>query len=87
MQTCVDCKEQHWIANVSFCVNWSSSPVNALSPVSHPRQEHCESQMLRKRVKELETEYKQLQLEGQVKESRVVELESDVEVPFHTICE
>uniref|UniRef100_A0A3Q3VX76 Uncharacterized protein n=1 Tax=Mola mola TaxID=94237 RepID=A0A3Q3VX76_MOLML len=43
------------------------------------RQEHCESQMLRKRVKELETEYKQLQLEGQVKESRVVELESDVE--------
>lgn len=56
--------------------------MNALSPISHPRQEHCESQMLRKRVKELETEYKQLQLEGQVKESRVVELESDVEVHF-----
>eukprot|EP00066_Takifugu_rubripes_P006831 XP_003971903.1 PREDICTED: macoilin-like [Takifugu rubripes] len=43
------------------------------------RQEHCESQMLRKRVKELETEYKQLQLECQVTESRVVELESEVE--------
>lgn len=38
--------------------------------------------MLRKRVKELETEYKQLQLEGQVTESRVVELESEVEVSF-----
>ncbi|TMS12054.1 Macoilin, partial [Larimichthys crocea] len=43
------------------------------------RQEHCETQMLRKRVKDLETEYKQLQLECQVKESRVVDLESDVE--------
>uniref|UniRef100_A0A3Q1GI99 Si:dkey-12h9.6 n=1 Tax=Acanthochromis polyacanthus TaxID=80966 RepID=A0A3Q1GI99_9TELE len=42
-------------------------------------QEHCETQMLRKRVKDLETEYKQLQLEYQVKESRVVDLESDVE--------
>ncbi|XP_074541736.1 macoilin-1 [Halichoeres trimaculatus] len=43
------------------------------------RQEHCETQMLRKRVKDLETEYKQLQLEFQVKESRVVDLESDIE--------
>ncbi|CAL8315491.1 unnamed protein product [Lota lota] len=43
------------------------------------RQEHSETQMLRKRVKELETEYKQLQLEYQVKEGRVVDLESDVE--------
>ncbi|XP_067428884.1 macoilin [Thunnus thynnus] len=43
------------------------------------RQEHTETQMLRKRVKDLETEYKQLQLEYQVKESRVVDLESDVE--------
>ncbi|XP_029984036.1 macoilin-1 [Sphaeramia orbicularis] len=43
------------------------------------RQEHSETQMLRKRVKDLETEYKQLQLEYQVKESRVVDLESDVE--------
>lgn len=36
--------------------------------------------MLRKRVKDLETEYKQLQLQYQVKESRVLDLESDVEV-------
>ncbi|KAM9704169.1 macoilin-1 [Menidia menidia] len=43
------------------------------------RQEHCETQMLRKRVKDLETEYKQLQLEYQVKDSRVVDLERDVE--------
>ncbi|XP_047243574.1 macoilin-1 isoform X3 [Girardinichthys multiradiatus] len=43
------------------------------------RQEHCETQMLRKRVKDLETEYKQLQLEYQVKESRVVDLERDFE--------
>lgn len=50
--------------------------------VSYTRQEHCETQMLRKRVKDLETEYKQLQLECQVKESRVVDLESDVEVSF-----
>ncbi|KAM4600514.1 macoilin-1 [Polymixia lowei] len=42
------------------------------------RQEHCETQMLRKRVKDLETEYKQLQLEYQVTEGRVVDLESDV---------
>uniref|UniRef100_A0A3P9NME8 Si:dkey-12h9.6 n=1 Tax=Poecilia reticulata TaxID=8081 RepID=A0A3P9NME8_POERE len=42
-------------------------------------QEHCETQMLRKRVKDLETEYKQLQLEYQVKESRVVDLERDIE--------
>uniref|UniRef100_A0A8C2ZQY3 Si:dkey-12h9.6 n=1 Tax=Cyclopterus lumpus TaxID=8103 RepID=A0A8C2ZQY3_CYCLU len=41
------------------------------------RQEHCETQMLRKRVKDLETEYKQLQLECQVKESRVLDLEND----------
>ncbi|KAF7650692.1 hypothetical protein LDENG_00121680 [Lucifuga dentata] len=43
------------------------------------RQEHTETQMLRKRVKDLETEYKQLQLEYQVKESRMVDLERDVE--------
>lgn len=41
--------------------------------------------MLRKRVKDLETEYKQLQLEYQVKESRVVDLESDVEVSVFTL--
>lgn len=57
------------------------------SPISYTRQEHCETQMLRKRVKELETEYKQLQLEYQVKESRMVDLESDVEVSFYNIWE
>lgn len=55
--------------------------------VSYTRQEHCETQMLRKRVKDLETEYKQLQLEYQVKESRVVDLESEVEVSFYTFWE
>lgn len=50
--------------------------------ISYTRQEHSETQMLRKRVKDLETEYKQLQLEYQVKESRVVDLENDVEVSF-----
>ncbi|XP_017267518.1 macoilin-1 isoform X2 [Kryptolebias marmoratus] len=43
------------------------------------RQEHCETQMLRKRVKDLETEFKQLQLEYQGKESRVVDLEREIE--------
>lgn len=38
--------------------------------------------MLRKRVKDLETEYKQLQRESQVKESRLLDLESDLEVLF-----
>lgn len=55
--------------------------------VSYTRQEHSETQMLRKRVKDLETEYKQLQLEYQVKESRVVDLESDVEVSFYSTWE
>lgn len=55
--------------------------------ISYTRQEHCETQMLRKRVKDLETEYKQLQLECQVKESRVLDLESDVEVYFYSIWE
>lgn len=55
--------------------------------VSYTRQEHSETQMLRKRVKDLETEYKQLQLEYQVKESRVVDLESDVEVFFYSTWE
>lgn len=55
--------------------------------VSYTRQEHSETQMLRKRVKDLETEYKQLQLECQVKESRVVDLESDVEVSSSSVWE
>lgn len=43
------------------------------------RQEHAESLMLRKKTKDLETEYKQLQLEFQGKEGRVVALEKEVE--------
>lgn len=58
----------------------SSSRSKRILSISYTRQEHCETQMLRKRVKDLETEYKQLQLEYQVKESRVVDLESDIEV-------
>lgn len=79
--------------HVSFCVKlvFISSKTRLLLlqtvtfSISYTRQEHCETQMLRKRVKDLETEYKQLQLECQVKESRVLDLESDVEVSFHTI--
>lgn len=77
--------------DASFCVfgAWSPSVGAHTLIFSHldTRQEHCESQMLRKRVKELETEYKQLQLECQVTESRVLELESEVEVSFYTILE
>ncbi|XP_028858182.1 macoilin-1 isoform X2 [Denticeps clupeoides] len=43
------------------------------------RQEQTESLMLRKKAKELETEYKQLQLDYQVKEGRVLVLEKEVE--------
>lgn len=83
-------------ANVlfSFCVNWSADNPAPFSPIqtdnlsiSYTRQEHCETQMLRKRVKDLETEYKQLQLEYQVKESRVVDLERDIEVSFSSVWE
>lgn len=68
----------------SLQLQWDSCPCSntLIFSISYTRQEHCETQMLRKRVKELETEYKQLQLEYQVKESRVVDLESDVEVFF-----
>ncbi|XP_075893619.1 macoilin-like isoform X2 [Nelusetta ayraudi] len=52
---------------------------SAARSLTTSRQEHCETQMLRKRAKELETECKQLQLECQVKEGRVLELEGDVE--------
>lgn len=57
------------------------APLSRCSPrVAHSRQEHCESHMLRKRVKELEAECKDLQLECQVKEGRALELEGDLEV-------
>ncbi|KAG5276845.1 hypothetical protein AALO_G00110450 [Alosa alosa] len=43
------------------------------------RQEQTETLMLRKKVKDLETEYKQLQLECQGKEGQVLALEKEVE--------
>ncbi|CAJ1076988.1 macoilin-1 [Xyrichtys novacula] len=52
---------------------------SARSLTNNRQQEHSETQMFRKRVKDLETEYKQLQLDFQLKESRVVDLERDVE--------
>ena len=48
--------------------------------IFYTRQEHAESLMLRKKAKDLETEYKQLQLEFQGKEGRVIALEQEVEV-------
>ncbi|XP_077442554.1 macoilin-1 isoform X1 [Stigmatopora argus] len=47
--------------------------------ISASRQENSESQMLRKRVKDLEADYKHLQLQNQVKESHVLDLQSEVE--------
>lgn len=49
------------------------------------RQEHSETQLLRKRARDLDTEYKQLQLDYQGKENRVLALEKEVEVKsvFH----
>ncbi|XP_049612368.1 macoilin-1 isoform X3 [Syngnathus scovelli] len=54
-------------------------PDEAARTMTTSRQENTESQMLRKRVKDLEAEYKQLQLQYQVQESRVLDLENDVE--------
>ncbi|RXN24280.1 macoilin-like protein [Labeo rohita] len=49
-----------------------------LRSASH-RQEHSETQMLRKKAKDLDSEYKQLQLEYQEKENRMIALENEVE--------
>lgn len=46
------------------------------------RQEHSETQLLRKRARDLDTEYKQLQLDYQGKDNRVLALEKEVEVTF-----
>ncbi|XP_077367125.1 macoilin-1 isoform X4 [Festucalex cinctus] len=54
-------------------------PDEAARIMTTSRQENNESQMLRKRVKDLESEYKQLQLQYQLKDSRVIDLENDVE--------
>lgn len=49
-----------------------------LRNASH-RQEHSETQMLRKKAKDLDAEYKQLQLEYQEKENRMIALDNEVE--------
>lgn len=46
----------------------------------HYRQEHSETQMLRKKAKDLDSEYKQLQLEYQEKGNGMIALENQVEV-------
>ncbi|XP_051951995.1 macoilin-like isoform X2 [Xyrauchen texanus] len=56
-----------------------------LRSASH-RQEHSENQMLRKKAKDLDSEYKQLQLEYQEKENRMVALENDVEILQRRRC-
>ncbi|TSR99418.1 Macoilin [Bagarius yarrelli] len=43
------------------------------------RQEHSETQLLRKRARDLDTEYKQLQLDYQGRDNRVLALEKEVE--------
>ncbi|XP_051954667.1 macoilin [Xyrauchen texanus] len=50
------------------------------------RQEHSETQMLRKKAKDLDSEYKQLQLEYQEKENRMVALENEVETLQRNRC-
>ncbi|KAI1897699.1 hypothetical protein AGOR_G00085970 [Albula goreensis] len=48
--------------------------------LSTNRQEHSETQTLKKKAKELETEFKHLQLEYQRKEGQTIALENEVEV-------
>uniref|UniRef100_A0A9J8ABP4 Si:dkey-12h9.6 n=1 Tax=Cyprinus carpio carpio TaxID=630221 RepID=A0A9J8ABP4_CYPCA len=50
------------------------------------RQEHSETQMLRKKAKDLDSEYKQLQLEYQEKENRMIALENEVETLQRNRC-
>ncbi|XP_065113075.1 macoilin [Paramisgurnus dabryanus] len=49
-----------------------------LRNASH-RQEHSETQMLKKKAKDLDAEYRQVQLEYQEKENRLITLENEVE--------
>lgn len=51
----------------------------AARTLSNSRQEHPETQMLRKRVKDLESDYKHLQRESQIKDNTLVELDRDME--------
>ncbi|XP_021329040.1 macoilin isoform X2 [Danio rerio] len=56
-----------------------------LRSASH-RQEQSETQMLRKKAKDLDSEYKQLQLEYQGKENRMIALENEVETLQRNRC-
>ncbi len=58
----------------------TKSTCNMLYFSIHFRQEHSETQMLRKKAKDLDSEYKQLQLEYQEKENGMISLENEVEV-------
>ncbi|XP_051500986.1 macoilin-like isoform X2 [Myxocyprinus asiaticus] len=63
----------------------SDEAILLLRSASH-RQEHSETQMLRKKAKDLDSEYKQLQLEYQEKENRMVALENEVEILQRKRC-
>lgn len=84
-----------WWCHVSLCLDNPTSPIPQISSTSltawnkactilsifhHTRQEHSVTLMLRKKEKDLETEYKQLQLESQGKEGRLIALRNEVEV-------
>ncbi|XP_057209861.1 macoilin isoform X2 [Triplophysa rosa] len=56
-----------------------------LRNASH-RQEHSETQMLRKKAKDLDAEYKQLQLQYQEKENRMIALDNEVETLQRSRC-
>lgn len=55
----------------------------------HYRQEHSETQMLRKKAKDLDAEYKQLQLQYQEKENRMIAIDNEVDVSnddYRSVC-
>ncbi|TRY57056.1 hypothetical protein DNTS_023959 [Danionella cerebrum] len=57
-----------------------------LRSASQQRQEHSETQILRKKAKDLDTEYKQLQMEYQETGSRMMALENEVEMLQRNRC-
>ncbi|XP_056620211.1 macoilin isoform X1 [Triplophysa dalaica] len=57
----------------------------SLRNASH-RQEHSETQMLRKKAKDLDSEYKQLKLQYQEKENRMIALDNEVESLQRSRC-
>lgn len=53
--------------------------------ISYNRQEQTETLLLKRKAKDLETEFRQLQLECQGKESQIIALENEVEVMMHIL--